>query len=62
MVETLEQTALSMTKKDIKNAKTIGIRGAQEYPVAKDYKKAGNAGLRVYSCDADCDSCHCATY
>ena len=36
MVETLEQTALSITKEDIKNAKTIGIRGSQEYPVSKN--------------------------
>ncbi len=62
MVETLEKTTLSITKEDIEKAKTIGIRGSREYFVSKDHEKAGNSGLRVYSCDADCDSCHCATY
>ncbi len=62
MVEKLENTTLNMKPEDIGRAKTIAIRGAQEYVVAENYENLGNSGPRIYSCDADCDSCHCATY
>jgi len=58
MIKTLEDVAtdeVSGQTLDIEEAEFISIK---ECRLAGDY----NTDLPQYSCDAQCDNCHCATY
>jgi len=49
-------------------ADTIPLRengynvNSQEYETSEDKKYKAGENLEVYSCDAGCKNCHCATY
>jgi len=64
MVKLLEESVVEMEDEalDLSRAGVIGMRDGIEYPLSRDCPDKTASGIRVYSCDADCDNCHCATY
>lgn len=69
MVELLEKVVNEENEKNLRlsEAGIIGMRDGKEHIISKDYSNHINSreytvGVRIYSCDADCDNCHCATF
>lgn len=66
MVELLEKVLLEAKQEDLSSAATIRIKGdakseKREIPI-RNYMELSSSEMQVYSCDANCDNCHCATY